>query len=332
MIWLAVIGLVLAAGAVLYAPLRDFRRTRRILSLHERGDYPAALASPPPRGPGRHIANVLRSQSAVLSGRFAEALESIEGIEETSEVRMIRESAPTPDIFLLAALLGVGRYAEAADHVGDDPRDPTLRHIRAQAAIEVGDDELAERLLSNPDDTELSEAGRLRILGDFRIRRGRIEEGRALVGEAMDRYERLATHRGVTVDRAYCLLHLAEAALAADDIDATDLIEEATALMAEVPHHADGHSHLHSVAAEVAAARRDPAAAERHLDQALHLARLCSSPPLIARALEAAARVAARQGHSEDARAHCREALGIFDSIGAAPAAAHLRETFDPLG
>jgi len=331
MTWLAVIALVIAAVAVLYAPIRDARRTRRILSLHQQGDYPAALASRPPRGPGRHVANLIRSHSAVLTGRYHEALELIEAIEETPEVRLVREGASTPDIFLPLALLGVGRYAEAADHVGDDPRDPTERHIRAQAAIETGDDELAERLLSHPDDNELSDAGRLRILGDFRIRRGRIAEGRALVGDATDRYERLATP-GVTVDRAYCLIHLAEAALAAGDVDATGLIEEAFALMADAPHLADSHSHLHSLAAEVAAASQDQAAAEHHLDEALRLARLCSSPPLIARALAAAAEVAAREGRSGDARAHCREALAILDRIEAAPAAARLREAFPAMG
>lgn len=327
MTWLIVLGVSLFVVAGLaYPTWRDFTRMRRIGSLAEQGDHRGVLAAPLPRGPARQIANLVKGESAVLSGRYQEALDIMEGIADIREVRQIRASTEDPDIYRLVALVGLGRYAEAARELGDDPADPLRRHVRAQIAIEMGNDDAAEALLAHPDDEPMSEAGRLRILGDLRIRRGRFEEGRDLVTRARNEYEGLDT-AGVAVDRAYCNIHLAEAALAeGDDQEASSLAEAAATLLRDFPHHAFGLSFLRSVAAEIAAARQEADEAEAHVAAALELAELCCSPPLIARGHQAAAVVARSRGDEPAAFAACRRSLEILDEIGARPAASRLRE------
>ncbi len=277
MTWLVVVLILAGAVAVVYGPLRNVHRLQRITASYRKNDHGRILELPPPRGQLRHVADLLRSHSAVLCGRYGEAVTIMAGIEETTDVERVRASASPPDMFTLAALTGLGRYNEVAIRLGDKPDDPLLTHIRAQVAIEVGDDELALRLLGDSMEDGLHEAGRLRILGDLHLRRDRLDEGMELVTLAMDAYAS-SPDIGVEVDRAYCHIHLAEAALGTGlDDDARYHTEAAATLMTPHPGHAEVHSYLGAIAAELAARRGDRMSAERHLHNADDLAQVCRS-------------------------------------------------------
>ena len=163
----------------------------------------------------------------------------------------------------------MGRYAEAAAVVGDEPRAALPRHLRAQIAIETGDDDLALRLLAAPHEDPVEEAGRLRILGDLHVRRGRLPVGEELVREARAQAYLASTVAGHEVDAGYCHHHLGEVAIARGDIDgAVAEFTTSLALLAARPDNAPGHAMVHARLAEAYALAGSPDLARVHLHEA----------------------------------------------------------------
>ncbi len=316
-------GLVTLAllGHTAVSGLRDRRIVRSMNSLAAQGRHAEVIDHPLPSCRTRPAVRVLQAASAVRTGRYAVALALLH--PHGSQVR--GASPDGPDLVRGAALVGLGRYAEAAGLLGDRPAHAGLQHLRAAVAMEVGDDPLAEALLASPHTDELAEAGRLRILGDLRLRRGLVEEATELVTRARSLYARLGDP-GVDVDEAYCSVLLSRIALReGSPQQAAALAEQGLAGMRRRPDNAPGLAEAHAVAAEAAAAVNDPVAAQEHLRQAHGQACHCGSPALDAELARAAALVSLRLGHPTEARRWFEEAARRHDELGARPAAEQIR-------
>lgn len=324
MIWvsLAVVAVVLL-GHALVSTVRDRRIVRSMNTLAAQGLHADVLDHPLPSRRVRPAARVLQAWSAVSTGRYAAALALLRGLGS----RVPGASTEGPDLLRGAALVGLGRYQEAVALLGDAPSFESLQHLRAAVAIEVGEDELAERLLANPHTDELAEAGRLRILGDLRLRRGRADEARDLVTRARSLYARLASP-GVDVDEAYCSVLLARVALAqACPEQAVALAEQGLTGLQQRPDNAPGLAEAHAVAAEAAAATGSAVAAQDHLRRAHAEAARCGSPALDAELARAAAEVSLRLRNPGEARRWLEDAARRHEDLGARPAAERLRQS-----
>jgi tetratricopeptide (TPR) repeat protein len=199
-------------------------------------------------------------------------------------------------------------------------------------AIEVGDDSLAEELLSRPDLDLLAESGRLRLLGDFRMRRGRLREAEELVTQAAAMYARVRDVPGVDVDAAYCQVLLGNVVLRAGDVGrAVDLSTSGLQAMQLRPDNAPGLTEAHAVAAQALAASGDAAAAQSHLRAAHHHASRCGSPALDAELAHATAQVSLRLRQPAEARRWLQEALRRRLELGERPAADEIREALAAL-
>ena len=328
--WWWILGAALVAtivhGAV--STVRDRRIARSLNGLAAEGRHSEVLDHPMPSRANRPSARVLQAFSAVLTGRYAVALVLL-GPPGT-RVRGLAD--PAVDVLVRAvALVGLGRYAQAAALLGDRPDQPELRRLRAQVAIEVGEDSLAEELLRAPDSDLMGEAGRRRILGQLRLRQGHRSEGQALVREARSLYAGV-DHYGKDVDQAYCSLLLGRAALHDGRLDeALPLVEQGLLGMRARPDHAPGLAEAHALAAEATAGAGDPVAAEEHLRQAREQALLCGSDALDAEIVRSAAMVALRLDHAGEAEARLREAVRLHEALGARPTADELRQALSSL-
>jgi tetratricopeptide (TPR) repeat protein len=308
---------------------RDRRIARSLNHLAAEGRHVEVLDHPMPSRANRQSARVLQAFSAVLTGRYAVALVLLgppgaraRGLADPAAEGLVRA----------VALVGLGRYAQAAALLGDRPDQPELRRLRAQVAIEVGEDSLAEELLRAPDGDLMGEAGRRRVLGQLRLRQGRRSEGEALVREARSLYAGL-DHYGKDVDQAYCSLLLGRAALHDGRMDeAVPLVEEGLLGMRARPDHAPGLAEAHALAAEARAGAGESVAAEEHLRQAKEQALLCGSAALDAEVVRSAAMVALRLGDAGAAESRLREAVRLHETLGARPSAAELRAVLSSLG
>jgi tetratricopeptide (TPR) repeat protein len=271
---------------------------------------------------------VVQAFSAVLTGRYAVALVLL-GPPGT-RVRSLTDPAAAV-LVRAVALVGLGRYAQASALLGDRPDRPELRRLRAQVAIEVGQDRLAEELLRTPDSDLLGEAGRRRVLGQLRLRQGHRSEGEALLREAQSLYAGL-DHYGKAVDQAYCCLLLGRAALHDGRVDeALPLVEQGLLDMRARPDHAPGLAEAHALAAEARAGAGEAVAAQEHLRRAREQALLCGSDALDAELVRSTAMVALRLGHADEAASHLRDALRLHERLGARPVADELRQALASL-
>ncbi len=320
--------LVLPLAYAVGSNLRDRRIIRAVCDLVAQGRHHEVLDHPLPSRGNRPPVRAIQAVSAVLTGRYAVALVLLgpPGRRVSGH-----PTAIDSDLLRAAALVGLGRYAQATALLGDHPEPGQLRRIRAQVAIEVGDDDLAEELLSVPDPDIMGEAGRRRILGQLRLRQGRVAEGQALVREAQSMYAGLDDD-AVAVDAAYCSLVLGRAALHAERVDeALPLVERGLQGMQQRPDHAPGLAEAHALAAETRASVGDPVAAEEHLRLAREQAMLCASDALDAEMARAAAMVAFRLGHTGEAGRGLREAVRLYEALGAKPAADELDQAVSSL-
>jgi tetratricopeptide (TPR) repeat protein len=324
-IWTVVtVGLL---GHAVVSAARDRRILRSVTTLAVEGRNAEALDHPLPSRRNRPLVRVLQAGCAVRTGRYAVALALLRPYGSC-----VRGAGPDgPDLVRGSALVALGRYAEAATLLGDRPAAASLRRLRAAVATEVGDDARAEDLLAAPDDLAddaddgLAEAGRLRLLADLRLRRGRLTEARDLAHRARSLYARLRVP-GVDVDEAWCSVLLSKVALAEDHAqEARALVEQGLAALQRRPDNAPGLAEAHAVAAEAAAAVGRPADAQDHLRQAHAHAVRCASPALDAELARATAQVSLRLGHPAEARRWLLDAARRHDDLGARPAAETLR-------
>ena len=229
------------------------------------------------------------------------------------------------------ALLAMGRYAEAAAVLGDDPRDALARHQRAQLAIEVGDDATALRLLLDPHLDPVEEAGRLRILGDLHIRRGRLPQGEALVQEARATYL-ASTLAAKEVDTGYCHHHLGEVGIARGEIDgAVAQFTTALALLWARPDNDPGYAMVHARLAEAYALAGQAELARDHLQEALRRSELVGSPSLSAVVERSHGLVALHLGQVDAAGRHLTAALAAHHALGELPAVELVAELLEDL-
>jgi hypothetical protein len=318
----ALLVLVTAALAVNAGLLWHDRRTLASLAaLGRLGLHDDVLAHRLPVAHWRREGRSVQAASALLTGRYAAALallgptpHRVPGLADDRAAELVRASA----------LAGLGRYAEAAALLGDDPGRPALRRVRAQVAVEVGDDPLAERLLAESGRDLLDEAGRHRLLGDLRLRRGRVADAQALLRGAQAIYSSL-DDPGVDVDAAVCGVLLARAALAEHRVtEALETARSAVAALERRPDNAAGLAEAHGTAAEAFASAGDARACAAHLARARAEAARCASPAHDAQVAGAAGRAALALGQPGAAEL-LADAARRHDALGAFPEAERLR-------
>lgn len=306
---------------------RDRRIVRSLNSLVAQGRHSEVLDHPLPSRRTRGAVRLLQAGCAVRTGRYAVAL----ALLQPSGEPLRGAHAEGADLVRGSALVGLGRYSEAAALLGDRPADAALAHVRAAVALEVGDDALTEDLLMGPHTDELAEAGRLRLLGDLRLRRGRLQEARALLTRARSLYARL-DDPGTDVDEAFCSVLLARLALLEGSLrQAVAFAHQGLAGLRRQPDNAAGLAEAHAVAAEASAAVDDPVAAQEHLRQAHGQAAHCGSPALDAELARAAGLVSLRLREPSEARRWLEEAARRHEELGARPAAEQIRLTLESL-
>jgi tetratricopeptide (TPR) repeat protein len=300
---------------------RDRRIVRSLNSLAAEGRNAEVLDHPLPSRLSRPAVRVLQAGSAVRTGRYAVALALLHGLGSR-----VRSTSPEgPSLIRAAALVGLGRYPEAAEVLGDRPVPGALRRLRAAVAVEVGDDALAEELLAGPHLDPLEESGRLRLLGDFRMRRGRLREAEELVNQSAAMNARLDVP-GADVDGAYCQVLLGKVALRAGDVmRAVALSTQGLRAMQQRPDNAPGLAEAHAVAGQAVAASGDAAAAQQHLRAAHHHASRCGSPALDAELAHATAHVSLGLRQPAEAERWLQEALRRRLDLGERPAADEVR-------
>jgi hypothetical protein len=317
-------------GHALVTTTRDRRIVNSLNSLAAEGRHAEVLDHPLPSRANRPAVRVLQAASAVQTGRYAVALALLHRLGPR-----VRGSDPqAPTLMRAAALVGLGRYPEAATMLGDRPVPGALRRLRAAVAVEVGDDALAEELLGGPHVDPLEESGRLRLLGDFRMRRGRLQEAEELVTQsaALNARPAVADVPGADVDGAYCQVLLGKIALrAADVVRAVALTTQGLTAMQQRPDNAPGLAEAHAVAAQAVAASGDAASAQDHLRAAHHHASRCGSPALDAELAHATAQVSLHLRQPAEAARWLQEALRRRLELGEGPAADEIRDTLAAL-
>jgi tetratricopeptide (TPR) repeat protein len=325
-LWIAAVVVVLAvlSGAVVAVDhVRARLVLRRMQTLLLAGRHAEVIAHPEPPRPYVGLAARVRATSAVLTGRYHLALQLL---EQPAGAADDPAAVTEADVTVRStALLGLGRYDEVALVLGDDPLVPLRRRMRAQAAIETGQDWLADRLLAGPDTDPVDEAGRRRILGDLHERRGRVAQAESLVADALRAYAACPLP-AFEVDMGYCHAQLASCALDRGDIDAAlAAVDEATRLLLVRPDNAPGFCELACVAAQAHAAAGDVVAADEQVARARELAEQMDSPAARARAARAAGTVAWAL-HRPDAPDLLRDALAQHEALGEEPAASAVRQ------
>jgi tetratricopeptide (TPR) repeat protein len=315
-----VLGLALVA--ILVAAVQHWRARRTIAAMSTlmmAGEHDRVLAHRAPPKAYRPLADRLRATSALLTGRNDLALRLL----DTGRVSAaVAGQVGAIDLHLRAgALIAMGRYGEALAVLGDDPSGAIARHQRAQIGVETGDDATALRLLEVPDTEPDEEAGRLRILGDLHIRRGRLSEGEALVRRARAAYA-VSAMPAHEVDTGYCHYHLGEAALARTDAaGALAQLTTALALLSVRPDNAPGLATVHARLGEAYALSGKPEPAQQHLHEARQFCELVGSPSLSSMVERSHGLVALHLGRVEDARRHLSSARAGHLALAETPAA-----------
>ena len=327
----SVVGLVVGLVVVVARVRRNRRALQQMRALLTAGHHQQVLEHALPAKPLQDLARSLQVTSAVFTGRFLLALDLLAASTDDGTVAQTTGSAASAARLRAVSLLGLGRYGETARMVGDDPPMGPLRRVRAQAAIEVGDDDCAEALLADPCADPLEEAGRLRSLGDLCLRRGRLQEGERLVRTARASYAGSGVE-GAQVDVAICTLHLAQARLAAGMAAAAlPLVRAGLDGLQVRPDHQPGFVQTHALAARVHAALGNGPEAGRHLATAQEHASRCESPPLDAEVTRSTALVALELGDLDVGHRLLHEAIAAHEKLGAVPVVAELRSTLASL-
>lgn len=332
---LGALGIVLLAVSVatfVWAAVTDRIARRKLAEMNRLlllGHHDQVLDHPQPPWPYRVVGNRVRATSAVLTGQYVRALQLL---DHPVLPARLRPSLGDTDLILRGgALIGLGRYVDAAAVLGEEPTTAIARHQRAQVAIETGDDATALRLLAIPDPDPDEEAGRRRILGDLHIRRQRLVQGEALVREAQGLYLRseMAAHE---VDAGYCELHLGQAALQRGDGDeAVRRISSAREMLTIRPDNAPGIALVELSLAEAHALAGDPRAADAALTAARGHAQTMASTALDA-ALERAIGMVGVHLVRPDAETHLRQARAMHEALGERPHVDLIDEVLDRLG
>lgn len=303
---LALVPLALVGAAALLRGEGGGLRRMRQLAAQERFDE--VLAQPVPRGGEEQEGQYLHAVAALLCGRFGQALTILE------ELRAHGELGDRVPWLRAAALLHLGRFEEARRALHGRPASGEARNLLAQAAVETGDHDLAEELLAEPREDALEEAGRLRILGDLRIRRGDLAGGQHLVEQALKGYRR----PGHPVDEGYCLVHLAEARLAGGQPEQGARIAAlAVERFRQRPHHVVGLAAGEAVLADALARGGQVARAREALDAASAHAAASDSPVLLLRVRAAEAEVLSAEGRRQDAVRLLGEVVADARALGA---------------
>ena len=332
--WWVVLPVVVCAvglGAMVARARRNQHVLAQMRALLAAGRHQEVLDHALPSKPLLELARSTQATSAVLTGRFTLALDLL--AESVDDGTSPPSTGTSPGTSLRAASLnGLGRYGEVARLLGDVPPMGALRRLRAQAAVEVGDDALAEALLADAYLDPLEEAGRLRLLGDLHVRRGRLREGERLARTARATYAGSGTGAD-QVDAAVCTLLVGQARLAAGaPAEAWTLVRASLDGLAIRPDNAPALTLAHALAARVRAALGDGPDAGRHLTMAQEQALRCQSPALEAAVTCAAALVALDLGDDEVAGRLLREAIAAHEQLGATPVLVDLRARLTALG
>jgi class 3 adenylate cyclase/tetratricopeptide (TPR) repeat protein len=168
----------------------------------------------------------------------------------------------------------------------------------------------------------------LTVLGEGYSIAGRAPEAVPLLREAIQLQESAAAF----VDRALWVRTLADAyrrAAQFDDADRTarSALEFATRYGEEA-----NEAWVHFISGEIAADRRDDAAARGELQKARDMAARLGMQPLVAQCHARLAALATRAGVKDEARAHARAAIQLFSDIGMRGAVAEVRAQTATLG
>ena len=329
---LGIVLLTLSVAAVGWAAVTD-RIARRMLADMNRllllGHHGQVLDHPQPPWPYRVAGNRVRATSALLTGLYARTLQLL---DHPVLPARLRPSLGDMDLMLRGgALIGLGRYLDAAAVLGENPTPGIVRHLRAQVAMETGDDVVALRLLAVPDTDPDEDAGRRRILGELHIRRQRLVEGEALVREAQRLYlgSELAAHE---VDAGYCELHLGQAALhRGDGGEAVRRISTAREMLTIRPDNAPGIALVELNLAEAHALTGAERAADAALTAARGHAQTMASPAVDA-ALERAIGMVGVHLARPDAGTHLRRARAMHEALGERPQVDVIDEVLRRLG
>lgn len=336
--WTIALGVALIYVVISTAGLWD-RTHSQIARLHSQGDFRGvvevgrALPARPHAAAYRAVDHLKVAQAGVLTGAYRTAADHAHAASGAM-TKMEREGGPSitfARVLEATALMQLGLFGEATDVLASDVDrgDEQARRVAAQIAIEIGDDDEAIGLLTEPGSDTLNEAARLRNLGNLHIRRGRIEEGTRLVNEALSIY----VAGDWMVDAGYCRTHLGEAALASGDGElAVEHLENAlNSLRKSRPDNRPGESYVLSILGTAYAAVGRIEQAQEVADSALRLAIETESPTLIAAGHRAIAAVAAANGDRVTARSSLETALGLLSGIGARPEADKVMTTLDDL-
>lgn len=308
-----VLGLVLG---------RDMLRSHHVRSALRADQMDRALRCPRPSWLARDHATYCHAVAALLTGDLPRAEELLDELPAEPSARSLIDAA---DVKYLRAELFVesGRHADAARLLGDAPADGRLRRVRAAAALERGDDGLAQALLQPAGESGYEEAMRLRGAGALAGRRGRWAESSSYLHEALAILAGVEArdYPGLVVDEAWVHHYLAEGAFLAGDLRAAVAeAGQATALMDRHGGHPQGMTMSHCLAAQASARSGDLDAARHHLHRAWESARRLHGEPFRAELMTAEAEVAWAEGHGHEARAFLTTARAIRDSLGEVPA------------
>lgn len=315
---LSVVAAMIALGVflrrvVVVLPLRKVAR------MNQDGRLGEARAMRPPKG---------RARSAFLSSQAMAAMS--QGDLPDAE-RLIREALEAPgaseaSLDLARRLLGnvltqSGKYAEAVALLSTSAHEPESALARARIAVERGEDEFAERVLTSLPDNPRLEPVRLRTLGALRVRQGAYADGDAVLAEAVEAFP-----SSMDADIAHALALRADAALGSGRRDeARAHVNSALDHLARRPQNSSAAVRVHSAAARVRIQEGNAEAALEHVAKARLAASGVQSPPLHARLNAAEAEVALAIGEVDTARALLEAAITIHDGLGEQPAADQLR-------
>jgi tetratricopeptide (TPR) repeat protein len=168
----------------------------------------------------------------------------------------------------------------------------------------------------------------LTVLGEGYATAGRAPEAVPVLQDAIQ----LQESAGAFVDRALWVRTLADAYRRTGQFEEAERTAR-SALEFATRHGEQGNeAWVHFVSGEIAAARRDDAAARGHLQKARDMAARLGMRPLVAQCHARLATIAARAGVKDEARSNARAAIQLFSEIGMRGALAEVRAHAATLG
>ncbi|WP_406831077.1 hypothetical protein ABEG17_19065 [Pedococcus sp. KACC 23699] len=324
-VWAPMLACVLGLGLVMARTRRRQGLLTRIDELLTAGHHQQVLDHDLQPGPLLDPARLAQATSAVRSGRFRLALDLLATSADDGTYLPPAGTAPTASTLRASALIGMGRYGEVARMLGHHPPQGPLSRLRAQAAVEAGEDTVAEDLLAAAAADPMEEAARLRLLADLRLRRRDLTEGERLARTARATFAG-SSAQAAQLDAALCTLLIARMRVETGAVaEALPLVNAGLEGLQSRPDEPVALAEAHALAATVQAALGNGLEAGKHLALAQEQASRCQSPPLDAVLARAAALVALQLGDRETGRRLLHEAIADHEQLGAKPALAELR-------